>query len=30
MENQNIRFYINIRRKLEMKADDVYQQLKTA
>ena len=30
MENPNIRFYINIRRKLGIKADDVYQELKAA
>ena len=26
IENPNIRFYINIRRKLGIKADDVYQE----
>jgi len=30
MENPNIRFYINIRRMLGIKADDVYQELKAA
>ena len=30
MENQDIRFYINLRRKLGIKADDAYQELKAA
>ena len=30
IENPNIRFYINIRRKLGIKTDDVYQELKAA